>query len=216
MDTDFRYLIFDSVSRCVLCKTNSKGAAMAVLLSSPNLGSMSCDTRWLTYKNFKEDDFNNFDMFYTVNFRNKIGYIEPLSTDVVTSELRAMRKEIKIRIEYHSILINKVKGLINLSAEHFGLIDFGDTIVYEIQKCNPEDNYYSDAIKNYALGSETSNQAAYDELKAHVDNISHQRMRSMGLYIKYRNMLNQSPASPKEQQKVIDTALDALFFNSQC
>jgi len=167
-------------------------------------------------KNFKEDDFNNFDMFYTVNFRNKIGYIEPLSTDVVTSELRTMKKEIKIRIEYHSILINKVKGLINLSAEHFGLIDFGDTIVYEIQKCNPEDNYYSDAIKNYALGSETSNQAAYDELKAHIDNISHQRMRSMGLYIKYRNMLNQSPASPKEQQKVIDTALDALFFNSQC
>lgn len=216
MDTDFCYLIFDSTSRCVLCKTNSKGAAMAVLLSSTNLGSMTCDLRWLAKKNFDASKFNDFNSFYTVNFKNKIRHIEQLPDQVITSRLKKLREEIRIRVEYHNILIDKTNGLINLSAEHFGIVDFGETIVYELQKCRPEENYYSDAIKNYALGSEISDQAAYDELKTHIDNLSHQRMRSMGLYIKYRNMLNQASAIPADQQRVIDAALDALLFNSHC
>jgi len=215
-NTGFCYLLFDLTTRCVLYKTDSSGAAMAVLLSTSNLGSMSCDRRWLALKNFDESNFNDFSVFHTLTFKNKVRHIGYLSEYFITPELKKLREEIMIRVAYHDILINKTNGLINLSAEHYGIIDFGDTIVYELQKCRPEENYYSDAVKNYALGSEIDDQAAFDELKTHMDNISHQRMRSMGLYIKYRNMLNQAPATQKDQQRVIDRALDALFFNSNC
>lgn len=216
MDTNFCYLIFDSVSRSVLTKTDSSGAVMAVLLSSPNFGSMSCEKRWLASKNFAESEFEDLEKFYIINFKNKISHIERLPDHFITSKLRTLRSETILRLKYHSILINKTNSLINLSAENYGIIDFGDTIIYELLKCKPEENYYSDAIKNYALGSGISDQGAYNELKTHIDNISHQRMRSMGLYLKYRDMLNLAPASPTEQQKIIDAALDAYFFNAQC
>lgn len=216
MDTNFFYLIFDSVSRSVLCKTDSSGAVMAVLLVSPNLGSMSCEKHWLSTKNFPESEFDDLDKFYAINFKSKVSHIERLPDHLITSELRTLRSQIILRTKYHSILINKTNSLINLSAENYGIIDFGDTIIYELLKCRPEESYYSDAIKNYAIGSEISEQATYNELKTHIDNISHQRMRSMGLYLKYRDMLNHVPASPIEQQKIIDLAVDVYFFNAQC
>lgn len=212
---DFCYLLTDSINNGVLYNTSSSGAAKAMLLFSSNIQCIPLETNHVwARKDFKESDFNDFNKHYTIAIVNGQREVQELPSSAVDTRFRELRKEVKIRTEYHALLINIAMAQLALSTEHNGIVDFGDTIIYEIQNCKPKENYYTDAVRGYALGSNIDNQSAYDELKLHIDNLSHQRMRNMGIYVKFRNMLNQAEAEPLAQKAVIGMALDNLLKNS--
>jgi hypothetical protein len=201
----------------IFYKTNSSGAAKAMMLFSSNINCITLETNHLwAPADFKETKFNDFSKYYKTVVPSKGGQriIQELPRDAVDDKFLEFRKEVKMRTEFHALLINIANGQLALATEHNGIVDFGATIIYEIQNCRPEENYYTDAIRGYALGSDISNQNAYDELKLHIDNLSHQRMRNMGIYLKFRNMLNQTPADKESQKAVIALALDNLIRNS--
>lgn len=213
--TDFCYLLIDLNNNGVLYNTNSSGAAQAMLLYSSNIQCIPLETHhtWAR-KDFKESNFNDFGIHYSIVVVDGQRVVEELPATAVDGRFKKLRAEVKMRTLYHELLINIANAQLALSAEHNGVIDFADTIIYEIQNCQPDNNYYTDPVRAYALGSGISNQSAYDELKLHIDNLSHQRMRNMGIYVKFRNMLNQTDATVEAQRAVIGMAVDNLVKNS--
>jgi hypothetical protein len=213
--SDFCYLLIDTINNGVLYNTSSSGAAKAMLLFSSNIQCIPLETHHLWARaDFKESNFNDFNKHYTIATPGGQRTVQELPESAVDNRFKDLRKEVKIRTEYHALLINIAMAQLALATEHNGIINFGDTIIYEIQNCRPDENYYTDAVRGYALGSGIDNQSAYDELKLHVDNLSHQRMRNMGIYVKFRNMLNQVPAETNAQKSVIGMAVDNLVKNS--
>lgn len=212
---DFCYLLTDSLNNGVLYNTDSSGAAKAMLLFSSNIQCIPLETNHLwARKDFKETNFNDFSKHYTVAVVNGQREIQELPASAIDDRFKKLRVEVKMRTEYHALLINIANAQLALATEHDGIVNFGDTIIYEIQNCRPEENYYTDSVRAYALGSNISNQSAYDELKLHIDNLSHQRMRNMGIYVKFRNMLNLTDSATEAQRAVIALAVDNLIKNS--
>jgi hypothetical protein len=212
---DFCYLLIDTINNGVLYNTSSSGAAKAMLLFSSNIQCIPLETNHLwARKDFKESNFNDFSKHYTIATPGGQREVQELPSGAVDNRFKELRKEVKMRTEYHALLINIAKAQLALATEHDGIVDFGDTIIYEIQNCKPEENFYTDAVRGYALGSSIDNQSAYDELKLHIDNLSHQRMRNMGIYVKFRNMLNQASGDTLAQRAVIAMAVDNLIKNS--
>jgi hypothetical protein len=90
--------------------------------------------------------------------------------------------------------------------------EYANSIISQLQQCDPTNNYFTDAIIGYANATECSPATAYKELTLHMENIAHIRLRNLGIYIKYRNLLNS--VEPARLREVYNLAKDELVNNS--
>ena len=213
---EFMYLVTDaSNSDAILLATGSATTAKAVALCDRRLRFRGVETwaRWID-KEFKDLDFNDIKNTYYYNWRGGKRSISVESPELVTEEFVTFRREIKMRHSWHEAL-SALCDLIMLPVVETPMHnEYASSIIDQIHKCDPDNNFYTDAICAYATATNCSPATAYAELNLHMENIAHARLRNLGIYIKYRNLLNAAPAIQDAQQAVYNAAQDELVNNS--
>jgi hypothetical protein len=211
---DFYYLLVDELTTGILGGTSSfkSSIAMTLLNSRIRMIPIAVGAAWID-KVWSTLDFNDLNNHYS--HQTKQGHIlGELHSKIVTAEYIAYRKEIQIRLDFQESLITFCEmSILGISETPF-LIDYGDTILHEINNSDPTIDQYTDAIKSYAFASDCSNSTAYQELKLHMENMSLVRMRNLGIYIKYRNKLHATPGTMVLQKNVLEAAKSELFKNA--
>jgi hypothetical protein len=214
---EFFYIILDKSNRNILAATNSKGAAMAMSLWQSRI-SMNV----VSNKNSRRDDQQSIDDFLDINrcYKTVLG---DLNEDFVLTtvpkadkkSLKILRREVIRRLLWQTKLASRCERGTTAVPENIFLEKYSETILSELDKCRPDKQYYTEPIKDYARITDCSNDVAYNELKLHMDNIAHSRLRNLGLYIKFRNKLNQVNGDHFSQKLVYEEFLQEMIGNSK-
>jgi hypothetical protein len=214
---EFFYIIIDKASRNILAATESKGAALAMSLWQsriwtcvvPNRNSRPPDQQSV-------DDFLDLDRCYrTVLGDPQEDFVLVTMSDEDKTSLNRLRKQVIRRLLWQTKLASRCeRATINLS-ENIFLEKYSETILNELDKCDPNRSYYTDPIKDYARITECSDDVAFNELRLHMDNLAHSRLRNLGLYVKFRNKLNQAASNKGSQQLVFEEFLQEMVGNSK-
>jgi hypothetical protein len=212
---DFLYLVIDEPTNAILASTKSYDAAWALRLFSSSIGVRCIETHkpWVD-EDYKTINFNDVSKHYTAMFKSSNRYVADLNQELITPEFIERRRDVIRRLSYHDSLKIKIDILMASTGDSKVFLGYADTIGYELLKCKPEEGYYTYAVQAYGIASECNAETAYDELKLQLDNLAHVRMRSLGIYIKYRNRLNSSPSDKESQMAVIRDAMQELLKNS--
>lgn len=213
---DFFYLILDYPTNAVMASTKNHDAAQALQLFSRRLIVRSFETHknWLN-DDFKVTDFNNINEHYAANIRGRNRELVKLDESIVTPEFVEKRKEIIRRLNFQDSLATRVDLMMQLTSDSRIFQNYASTIGYELEKCRPEENFYTPAVIAYGIASECNSSIAYNELKLQMDNLAHIRMRSLGIYTKYRNRLNQAPGDADSLREVVNDAMQEIIRNTE-
>lgn len=212
---DFFYLIVDYPTSAIMASTTNYEAAQAMQFFSRRLVVKVYEThKPYIGDDFKETDFNDTTNHYKLIHTSQVRQVGILDTELATTEFINKRKEIIRRLSFHDVLFTKVELMMAGMGDSRLFQSYADTIGYELLKCNPALDEYSFAVHAYGLASDCNAETAYDELKLQMDNLAHARMRNLGIYIKYRNRLNQTASDKDSQAGVIKDAMQELIRNS--
>jgi len=212
---DFYYILIDDFTTGILAGTASfkSSIAMTLLNSRIRMIPIAVTAPWID-KRWVNSNFNTLDINYSHRYKHG-DILGELHSSAVTETYINYRKEIKIRLSFQEALVQFCEITVLGISETPFLIEYGDTILYEISNSNPDKQQYTDAIKSYAFASNCSNSTAYGELKLHMENISLVRMRNLGIYINYRNKLHDTVGTISEQKIVLEQAKTELFKNAR-
>lgn len=215
---ELMHLIADANhSDAILLATGSTAAAKAVAMCNRNLRLKTIET-WTPWidNSFKISDFNDLTVAYVFkwNSNTQTRSVELAPSDVLTPEFKQYRQEIKLRLGWLEVLGTVADVIMSPVTETPLHIEYADSILDQLQKCDPTNNIYTDAIAAYATATDCTPAAAYSELNLHMENMAHARLRNLGIYIKYRNLLNAAPATAEDQRAVWNAARAELINNS--
>ena len=214
---EFFYIIVDKSSRNILAATDSKAAAMALSLWQsriwmnivPNKNSRPADQQSI-------NDFLDLDRCYKTvlgDFQEDFVLTPIPITD--KKPLKLLRKEVIRRLIWQTKLASRCERATMTVPENIFLENYSESILSELDKCSPNNQYYTEPIKDYARITDCSEDVAYNELKLHMDNLAHSRLRNLALYIKFRNKLNQANGDPDSQKLVYEEFLQEMVGNSK-
>ena len=214
---EFFYIIVDKPSRNILAATNSKGAAMAISLWQSRI--------WMNIvpnKNNRPPDQQSIDDFLDLKrcYKTVLGDFQEdfVLTPIPQTDkksLKILRREVIRRLFWQTKLASRCERATMVVPENILLEKYSESILSELDKCDLSTQYYTEPIKDYARITDCSNNVAYNELKLHMDNLAHSRLRNLGLYIKFRNKLNQVAGDYDSQKLVYEEFLQEMFGNSK-
>jgi hypothetical protein len=215
---ELMHLIVDANhSDAVLLATGSTAAAKAVAMCNRNLRLKTIET-WAPWidSGFKICNFNDPSIAYIFkwNSNTQTRSAEPAPAELLTPEFKQYRQEIKLRLDWLEVLGTVSDVIMSPVTETPLHIEYADSILDQLRRCDPENNSYTDAIAAYATATDCTPAAAYAELNLHMENMAHARLRNLGIYIKYRNLLNAAPATADAQRAVWHAARAELINNS--
>jgi len=212
---EFMYIVCDwSKQNAILLSTSSEISAKAIEQSNRRLKIVPIET-WANWvdENFSIFDFNDTSKIYQYDqTHGKRSVVEADITLLSDKNLSEFRKEIKERFGWHDALSTLCSLLMLNSTETPLHAEYANSIISQLQQCDPTNNYFTDAIIGYANATECSPATAYKELTLHMENIAHIRLRNLGIYIKYRNLLNS--VEPARLREIYNLAKDELVNNS--
>jgi len=212
---EFMYIVCDSSKlNAILLSTSSETNAKAIEQSNRRLKIFPIET-WANWvdESFSIFDFNDLTKLYQYSQgHGKRSVVEADITLLSDKNLAEFRKETKELFGWHDALSTLCSLLMLNSTETPLHAEYANSIIGQLQQCDPPNNYFTDAIIGYATATECNPATAYKELTLHMENIAHIRLRNLGIYIKYRNLLNS--VDPAELRKVYNLAKDELINNS--
>lgn len=211
---DFLYVLVDMGNSGVVCATPSANAAKAVALGCQRLKIHPVETHqpWLE-KEIRDAEFNNLEKNYSLTFKNG-RILTDLDPKLVVPEFTKLRKDTILRMGFQEALNSLCSiSMTSLSDSEFH-VEYASSINDELSKCSITDNVYTDTICAYAQATDCEPRTAVEELTVHMDNLAHTRLRTLGIYIKYRNLLNDTPATRAELRKVYEQVRGDLFINA--
>jgi hypothetical protein len=215
----FLNLVVEYPTNNIIVATHSERVAKAVALASRKLRVQPIE-QWAHYVH---DSMRKVDIkrnqrggkFFKMGSGNGEGRtVEEIPQEEVTPELRTLRRESVVRLYFHETLCNLCDSMIYHYSETDLHVEYSPYIIDQVNKCRPEEGYYTDAIHAYALSAETSDFGAYQELKMHMDNMAHARLRNLAIYIKFRNMMNATRATESDLTEVLKKARFELWKGS--
>lgn len=210
---DLVYVLIEQGTNGIVGFTRCEASAKAVLLSSRRLKMNALDFSkdWLDTV-IKEADLTGH---YKLEIRQGQKKFETLSgPEIEDSFYSILKKSVPVRLFFQNALFALSKNIMLSVPESPVHQSYMDTLIHELNQCQPNEGIFTDAVKSYAVASDTSDWGAYQELMLAVNNISHARMRNLGLYVKYRNALNRARATRDEQGQVLAQARNAFLNNS--
>jgi hypothetical protein len=211
-------LIIDSQTRAIACTAPTLTTAKSVILSSIKTELISIPIRyhWIS-EEFKTTDFND------INISVRLSNVDK-STSTTLNVLnfkpenmqswKDERNKIKIRVDYLDNLDRWCQRMMTPTIENTYFDHYLSSFMYEVSQCNPKEGYYTPSIESFAKISKCNVENAYQEIKMHIDNSNHVRLRNTAVYIKYRNMMNNTEATREAQRKVLEMAQNELYRNS--
>lgn len=215
----FLNLVVEYPTNNIIVATHSERVAKAVALSSRKLRVQPVE-QWAHYvhESLKKVDIKRNQrggkFFRMVTGNGEGREVEEIPLEEVSDELKKLRRESVLRLYFHETLANLCDSMIYHYAETDLHVECSPFIIDQVNKCRPDEDYYTDAVHSYALAAETSDFGAYQELKMHMDNMAHARLRNLAIYIKFRNQMNESRATEEEQNKVLKRARFELWKGS--
>jgi hypothetical protein len=162
------------------------------------------------------DDFLDLDRCYrTVPGDPREDFVLVTMSEEDKTSLNILRTQVITRLVWQTKLASRCERATITVSENILLEKYSETILNELDKCDPNKSYYTSPIKDYARITECSENVAFNELRLHMDNLAHSRLRNLGLYVKFRNKLNQSPGTKISQKKVYEEFLQEMVGNSK-
>ena len=207
------YLIIDQVYDCVLWSTPSIDTANAMSMSSTRIRIVPSVTKIETLAEMSASDFRDFTKCYRVAYR----WADKSPPELIEQapELLEYREEVKRRSKAHGKLINFCDKALELTADSKRFVSYADTVLFELSQCDDAAGSYSEGIKTYASMIGVEPGAAYQELNMQMENLAHARMRNLGIYIRYRTLLNDALGDQASLDAVIEQARGDLTTNSR-
>lgn len=216
MKRKFYYLLIDQHTDGVLWSTQSKDAATAMSMYSTRIKLATIDSQRdrpdAANQDFATTKFTDMTRHYRVTFRKTQRTLHDM-TDPPAGWLE-LRQEIARRGRFQTRLSNMCDLAMMAMAESGRLQNFMPTVDSELAKCDPAAGRYSLAIEAYAATTGCTAATAYGELKMQSDNLAHARLRNLGIYLKYRDRLNEAQGTTAAQAAVMQQASDELFANA--
>jgi hypothetical protein len=214
---DFFYIIVDKSNRNILAATESRAAAMALSLWQSRISIIV-----MANKNSRPEDQKSVNDFLDLQRYYQMVLGDPHEDFVLLSlkgyerkPLKLLRKEVIVRLLYQTKLASRCERATITVPENLFLEKYSESILSELNKCCPEKNYYTEPIKDYARLTDCSDESAFNELTLHMDNLSHSRIRNLGIYVKFRNKLNDADGKIRSQKSVYEEFLQEMVGNSR-
>lgn len=209
------YLLIDEKTDGILCATDSVDAASAMCLFSFRITVQALETHmyWLR-QGLRNIDYRDNTKHYSYKMgdlaRNVVEFNNP------SEEFLNFKKEIILRIRFQERLRVYCDGSFSAHASDAPMLeDYSSTIIYELGKCDPANNKFTNAIKVYADINEINEHTAYQELKLHIDNLSTIRMLNYAIYLKFRKMFNNAPGTTEAQTAILSKLFAEIYNGVQ-
>ena len=94
------------------------------------------------------------------------------------------KEKAKIRAHYIRQIKNKLHNHL-IKTREYDPGEIHQVIIYELQKCNPSEDFYSPAIIEYASLYQVPNEVAYQELLMKIESVNMVKIRNKALFDKY-------------------------------
>jgi hypothetical protein len=212
---DLLYLVViaDDAGPRVLCSAPNIESAEAVAISNIkwNYWQIYTTKHW-TNPDIRSTDFDDLEFVYSLR-KDKKGVspiLLPLSDAI---DLRPSRTEAKIRTRWHDSLLADCVMALRLSGENPVLTNFIDSVSHELSKCDDKNNVYPNSILDYASIQCITPLAAFAELSMHATEINSARIRNYAIYMRFRNEMNNAPATNEALGNVMSDARNFLTNN---
>jgi len=197
----------------VLCSAPNVESASAVAMSNIrwNYWQIYTTKHW-TKPEMKNTDFNDLDFAYSLS-RESAGVSCTLMPPEDAIKLQPIRLEARTRTRWHDALLADCTMALRLSGENPILINFSDSISHELAKCDDRNKVYTSSILDYAHIQSITPSAAFAELSMHATEINSARLRNYAIYLRFRNEMNNAPATDEALGNVLADARNLLRNN---
>jgi hypothetical protein len=205
------YLIIDEKTDGILYATDSIDAATAMAIFSLRIKIQVLETQmpWLR-EGLRNIDYKDPEKHYVFKLGDLSRTVLPMENP--SEEFLSFKKEVALRSQFQERLrVYCDASIAAYTSESPMLEDYSSTIIYELNNCDVTNNKFTNGIKSYAKISEISEKAAYQELKLHIDNLSTLRMLNYGMYMKFRTLFNNAPATVEAQLAVTTDLFIAMY-----
>lgn len=205
------FVLLDQHNDIAAWATTSKDAANAMSMFSTRVKMVNMEFKKNILTSMSMPEFQDLEKCLRLTYRKATrATLEIPNSDAI----RAYREEIAIRTRCQEKLVRLCDQAMQMISDTNRFNDYASTIMYEMSQCDDTAGVYSEGIKTYAASTNCEPRSAYQELKMQMENLAHARMRNLGIYIKYRNLLNDSAGDQESQSAVINAATDELIRNS--
>lgn len=208
------YLLYDLHTGLALWATENLDAAAALCMYSTRIWVVTVNTANKKADVWAPMDFRNPAKNYRVNFKESKREIEPVENQTLPRELIEFKRVIKMRGRRHELLSSFFEHAATGQGDSKKFIEYLDSIIFELNRCDPSNDKFSPGVEAYAENSGCDPRTAYEELSMQVENVTNTRMRNLGSYVKFRNMLNDAGSTEEEQLAVMALVRKELSKNS--
>lgn len=204
LQNDVVPLLVETNHHSVLYKCKSFTSANSVSKGLLNTAVRFVPIALRRYAPLRNIDWNN--EFHIID---PVGDLEPLTEYLITPEYRELKALAALRAEgIWALELYLQEGISRVNTY------YDDTLpaflISELNKCDPKNNYYTDAIHEYASISELDVNFAYQELSLTSHTAGLITLRNKALYDKYVIKFN-SVYTRQECDLLIKQALDDAY-----
>lgn len=205
------YAVFDTATRIILAFPRSYTTAVYVSQGILNTEAILVPTTLEKVdREFKQYDLNVDVLKLTPKTAGK--WVEMIHDQLVHDELRKKIEIAKLRAEYIYVLEQQFKIQNARSMLHFDEFVVA-YLLDEIGKSNPENDYYSDGIKEYATIQSLSPNVAYKEIKFMLDSSGLIKIRNYAWFMEYVRKFN-TLTTKEELTAEVKNAWQSLVLNA--
>jgi hypothetical protein len=207
-----KYIVVDMETEGILCESITPSIAQAVSLGFIN---STIKVLPMSYSVFKERyghyDFNQHKVYYT----HQNMQVNIMNPNIVDDKWVDSKQLAHTRNNFHTAWEARCKQFLQNRNHDFHTLGVLDGYLWnQIEKCDPPNNHYTQAIQEWASISEISAAAAYQELKMRSESIALQYIRNHAVYQKYVHLINKEKTE-KEMMIVFNRGMEHLYGRVQ-
>jgi len=183
-----KIIVVDNNTNGVLCECTTHSIAHSVSCGFINSGVkiLPSNLPW-RYEEFKQD-LNKRDVHY--QFIN--GNILPMNANLITEKWIKLKDLSRLRRDFHLAWETRCKMyLLNRNVDYPHTAEFEGFLWRELDRCNPETDFYTQPIVEWAALSDIDVATAYQELKLKAESRGLQYIRNHAIHQKFVFLLNQ-------------------------
>jgi hypothetical protein len=200
------HIVADLETGLVYIPAPSANCATALTYGLINSGSFSFPIQLPVRKKEWDDcDFHN-DLYQML----KTSQVRPFPKELVREDLLKRRALAKMRAVFLYSLEVHFQRQLHRIAEYMP-DDLSPFIYDELNRCDPSQGKYTNAIEEYASLHEIGADAAYDELRMKLQSNGIAKFRNYARYEKYMMQMNKC-VTRQQLNAVLDTALGNKTF----
>lgn len=196
-----KIIVIDELTHGILCESVTPTIAYSVSLGFINssIKILAASLPW--FEHTYDHDYNDINVHY--EFRKM--EIFPLNIHLIDDEYLRIRQLAVMRNMAHRSWEVKCKQYLqNRNHDYHGMDMLGGFLSSQLDKCDPKNNYYTQAIYEWATISEVSVATAYQELKIKSESIGLQYLRNHAIYQKYVNLINKCTIQSEFKDIILD------------